>query len=90
MTAPGNSRAVSAAAACDRSLRSRKRAKTNCGRRYLYYRCSGYDKHDSEGRENPCFASATKLEGSVRGAMPNPEELRSDLNRTMGLERDGR
>jgi len=83
-------------AACDRILRSRKRAKTKGGKRYLYfyYRCSGYDAHGLEGCENSRFASATKLEGQVwefvRGIMLNPEELRSDLDRAIELEREGR
>jgi len=83
-------------AACDRILRSRKRTKTKGGKRYLYfyYRCSGYDAHGLEGCENSRFASATKLERQVwefvRGIMLNPEELRSDLDRAIELEREGR
>jgi hypothetical protein len=83
-------------AACDRILRSRKRTKTKGGKRYLYfyYRCSGYDAHGLEGCENSRFASATKLERQVwefvRGIMLNPEELRSDLERAIELEREGR
>jgi len=83
-------------AACDRILRSRKRTKTKGGRRYLYfyYRCSGYDKHGFDGCENSRFASATKLERQVwnfvRDIMLNPEELRSDLDRAIELEREGR
>ena len=82
-------------AACGRVLRSRKRTKTKGGRRYsyYYYRCSGYDKHGSEGCENSRFASATKLERQVwdfvRGIMLNPEELCSDLDQAIELERDG-
>lgn len=83
-------------AACDRILRSRKRTKTKGGKRYLYfyYRCSGYDAHGLEGCENSRFASATKLERQVwdfvRGIMLDPEELRSDLDRAIELEREGR
>jgi site-specific DNA recombinase len=83
-------------AACDRILRSRKRTKTKGGKRYLYfyYRCSGYDAHGLEGCENSRFASATKLERQVwefvRGITLNPEELRSDLERAIELEREGR
>jgi hypothetical protein len=83
-------------AACDRILRSRQRSKTKGGRRYryYYYRCTGYDKHGFEGCENSRFASATKLEGQVwgfvRGIMLNPEELRSDFDRAIELEREER
>jgi hypothetical protein len=83
-------------AACDRVLRSRKRTKTKGGRRYLYfyYRCSGYDAHGLEGCENSRFASATKLEGQVcgfvRDILLDPEELCSDLDRAIELEREGR
>jgi site-specific DNA recombinase len=87
---------IGCCAACDRILRSRKRTKVKGGRRYLYfyYRCSEYDKHGFEGCENSRFASATKLEGQVwdfvRGALLDPEELCSDLDRAIELERDGR
>ena len=83
-------------AACNRVLRSRKRSKTKGGRRYqyFYYRCSGFDSHGSEGCENSRHASATKLEGQVwdfvRGALLDPAELCSDLDRAIELERDGR
>ncbi|HZY64725.1 MAG TPA: recombinase zinc beta ribbon domain-containing protein [Rubrobacteraceae bacterium] len=54
-------------AACDRVLRSRKRAKKKGERRYLYYyyRCSGYDAHGYKGCSNSRFASAAKLERQV-------------------------
>jgi site-specific DNA recombinase len=87
---------VGRCAACGRTLRSRKRTKTKGTKRYLYfyYRCSGYDAHGTEGCENSRFASATKLERQVwefvRGIMLNPEELRSDLDRAIDLEREGR
>jgi site-specific DNA recombinase len=82
-------------AVCGRVLRSRKRGKNRNGRRYVYYyyRCSGYDAHGLEGCENSRFASATKLEeqvwGFVRALLLNPDELRSDLDRAIELERDG-
>jgi hypothetical protein len=78
-------------------LRSRKRTKTYGERRYryFYYRCSRYyDQHGMEGCENSRYASATKLERQVwdfvRGIMLDPEELSSDLNRAIELEREGR
>jgi site-specific DNA recombinase len=81
---------------CNRVLRSRTRNKKKGGRRYqyFYYRCSGFDKHGSAGCENSRHASATKMEGQVwdfvRGALLDPAELCSDLDRAIELERDGR
>jgi hypothetical protein len=77
-------------------LESRKRSKSKGGRRYtyFYYRCSQYDRQGFEGCSNSRFASATKLEGQVwnfvRSIMLNPEELCSDLERAIELERSGR
>jgi hypothetical protein len=77
-------------------LRSRKRSKSNGGRRYtyFYYRCSQNDRHGFEGCSNSRFASATKLEGQVwnfvRSIMLDPEELCSDLERAIELERNTR
>jgi hypothetical protein len=82
-------------AACNCVLRSRKRSKTKGGRRYtyFYYRCPVFDSHGSKGCENSRHASATKLEGQVwdfvRGALLDPAELCSDLDRAIELERDG-
>jgi site-specific DNA recombinase len=82
-------------AACNCVLRSRKRSKTKGGRRYtyFYYRCPEFDSHGSKGCENSRHASATKLEGQVwdfvRGALLDPAELCSDLDRAIELERDG-
>jgi hypothetical protein len=82
--------------ACGCVLRCQKRSKTKGGRRYryFYYRCSLYDRHGSKGCPNSRFASATKLEGQVwefvRGILLDPAELRSDLDRAIELERDGR
>jgi hypothetical protein len=66
------------------------------GRRYqyFYYHCSGYNSHGLKGCEEARFASATKLEGQVwefvRGILLDPAELRSDLDRAIELEREGR
>ena len=66
------------------------------GRRYqyFYYICSGYNTHGLKGCEEARFASATKLEGQVwefvRGILLDPAELRSDLDRAIELEREGR
>jgi hypothetical protein len=66
------------------------------GRRYeyFYYHCSGYDKYGLKGCDKARFASATKLEGQVwdfvRGILLDPAELRSDLDRAIELEREGR
>ncbi|MDQ3910374.1 MAG: recombinase family protein [Actinomycetota bacterium] len=87
---------IARCAACNRVLTSRKRNKTKGGRRYqyFYYRCSGYYTHGSEACENTRHASATKLEALVwdfvRGALLDPAELCSDLDRAIELERDGR
>jgi site-specific DNA recombinase len=87
---------VGRCAACGCVLRSQKRSKTKGGKRYryFYYRCSLYDRHGSKGCANSRFASATKLEGQVwgfvRGIMLDPAELRSDLDRAIELEREGR
>jgi site-specific DNA recombinase len=83
-------------AACDRVLISRMRNKKKGGRRYqyFYYICSGYNKHGFKACEKARFASATKLEGQVwefvRGILLDPAELRSDLDRAIELEREGR
>jgi site-specific DNA recombinase len=87
---------VGRCAACGWTLRSRKRTKKSGARRYLYfyYRCSRYDQHGTNGCANSRFASATKLERQVwdfvRSIMLDPEELRSDLDRAIELEREGR
>jgi len=66
------------------------------GRRYqyFYYHCSGYNSHGLKGCEEARFASATKLEGQVwkfvRGILLDPAELRSDLDRAIELEKEGR
>jgi hypothetical protein len=66
------------------------------GRRYqyFYYHCSRYNSHGSKGCEEARFASATKLEGQVwefvRGILLDPAELRSDLDRAIELEKEGR
>jgi hypothetical protein len=66
------------------------------GRRYqyFYYFCSGYNSHGLKGCEEARFASATKLEGQVwefvRGILLDPAELRSDLDRAIELEKEGR
>jgi hypothetical protein len=66
------------------------------GRRYqyFYYFCSGYNSHGLKGCEEARFASATKLEGQVkefvRGILLDPAELRSDLDRAIVLEKEGR
>jgi hypothetical protein len=66
------------------------------GRRYqyFYYHCSGYTSHGLKGCEGARFASATKLEGQVwefvRGILLDPAELRSDLDRAIELEKEGR
>jgi hypothetical protein len=83
-------------AACNRVLISRKRTKKKGGRRYhyFYYICSGYNKHGFKGCEKARFASATKLDGKVwefvRGILLDPAELRSDLDRAIELEKEGR
>jgi site-specific DNA recombinase len=83
-------------AACNRVLISRMRNKKKGGRRYqyFYYICSGYNKHGFKACEKARFASATKLEGQVwefvRGVLLDPAELRSDLDRAIELEREGR
>jgi site-specific DNA recombinase len=83
-------------AVCNRVLRSRKRSKKKGGRhyQYFYYRCSEFDKRGFEGCGNSRHASATKLEGQVwdfiRGVLLDPAELRSDLDRAIELEREGR
>lgn len=81
-------------AVCRRVLRSRRRVKNQNGRRYIYYyyRCSGYDTHGLEACKNSRYTSATKLEKQVwefvRALLLNPEELRSDLDRAIDMERD--
>jgi site-specific DNA recombinase len=83
-------------AACNRVLISRKRNKKKGGRRYqyFYYICSGYNKHGFKACEKARFASATKLERQVwefvRGILLDPAELRSDLDRAIELEKEGR
>jgi site-specific DNA recombinase len=83
-------------AGCNRVLNSRKRSKKKGGRRYqyFYYHCSGYDKYGLKGCDKARFASATKLEGQVwgfvRGILLDPAELRSDLDRAIELEKEGR
>src|SRR5215218_8873033 len=83
-------------AGCNRVLISRKRTKKKGGRRYeyFYYHSSGYNNHRLKGCEKARFASATKLEDQVwefvRGILLDPAELRSDLDRAIELEREGR
>src|SRR5215212_8124308 len=66
------------------------------GRRYeyFYYHCSGYNSHGLKGCEEARFASAPKLEGEVWefvcGILLDPAELRSDLDRAIELEKEGR
>jgi hypothetical protein len=73
-------------------LRMRTNVTRKCGKRYFYYLCRRHHEERDECSNRKCFR-ADKVEpevwGLVSGLLQNPEQLRSDLERMIELERDG-
>jgi site-specific DNA recombinase len=73
-------------------LRMRTNVTRKCGKRYFYYLCRRHHEEQDECPNRKNFR-ADKVEPEVwelvSGLLQNPEQLRSDLERMIELERDG-